>query len=123
MAFDLTDALCGDAPDRADVSELGLTAVDESISAPYDVGGTLVQGGQHVLQPGVLFCIEEDLVRPWHRLTGDQIAESGVAAFFDRCIETDVVTAITQQVEDALGLKIHFGSDLLDFGIAAESPL
>ena len=43
MALDLTDALCGDTPDRTDVSELGLTAVDEAVAAANDVGGTLVQ--------------------------------------------------------------------------------
>ena len=43
MTLDLTDALCGDTPDRTDISELGLTAVDESIAAANDVGGALVQ--------------------------------------------------------------------------------
>jgi len=112
MTLDLTDALCGDSPDRTDIGELGLTAVNESVTAAYDVGGTLIQRGEHVLQPGVLFGVEEDLVRTWHRLAGDQISKSGVAAFLDRCIEADVVAAIAQQVKDALGLKIHFGSDL-----------
>jgi len=43
MTLDLTDALCGDTPDRTDIGELGLTAVDESIAAANDVGGALVQ--------------------------------------------------------------------------------
>jgi hypothetical protein len=43
MTLDLTHALCGDTPDRTDVSELGLTAVDESVAATNDVGGALVQ--------------------------------------------------------------------------------
>ena len=42
MTLDLTDAFCGDSPDRTNISELGLTAVDESVTAAYDVGGTLV---------------------------------------------------------------------------------
>ena len=42
MPLDLTDALCGDSPDRADIGKLCLTAVNESIPAAYDVGRTLV---------------------------------------------------------------------------------
>ena len=38
MALNLTDALCGDSPDRADISELGLTAVNESVTSANDVG-------------------------------------------------------------------------------------
>jgi hypothetical protein len=42
MALDLADALCGDTPDRTDISELGLSAVDESVAAANHVGGALV---------------------------------------------------------------------------------
>ena len=105
MTLDLTDALCGDSPDRTDIGELGLTAVDESVTAAYDVGRTLVQGGEHVFQPGVLFSVKEDLVRTWHRLAGDQIAKGGVAAFLDRRVEAHMVAAVAHQVKDSLGLQ------------------
>jgi len=122
MALDLTDALCGDSPDRTDISELGLTAVDESVAAANDVGGPLVQRGEHVLQPSVLLGVQEDLVRTRHRLTCDQIAQSCVAALLDRRIEADVIPAIAHEVKYALGLKIHLGCDLSDLGIAPEAP-
>ena len=63
MALDLTDPLCSDSPDRADIGQLGLTAVDEAVSAANDVGGAFVQRGQHVLQPRMLLSVQENLVR------------------------------------------------------------
>ena len=69
MTFDLTDPLSGDSPDRTDVGQLGLAAIDKTVTTTYDVGGPLVQGSEHVLQASVLFSIEEDLVRTGHRLT------------------------------------------------------
>src|SRR4249919_321562 len=71
----------------------------------------------------MLLGVEKDLVWTWHRLPGNQIAESGVAALLDGRIEADVVAAVTHQIKDALRLKIHFGCDLLDLRIAAEPPL
>ena len=81
MTFDLTDSLGGDSPDRTDISQLGLAAIDKTVTTADDVGGPLIQGSEHVLQASVLFSIEEDLVRTRHRLTRDQIAQSGIAAF------------------------------------------
>jgi hypothetical protein len=43
MALDLPDTLCGNSPDRTDIGELCLTAIDESVPATYHIGGTLVE--------------------------------------------------------------------------------
>ncbi len=42
MALDLTDPLCGDSPNRADIGQLGLAAVDEPVTAANDISGALV---------------------------------------------------------------------------------
>jgi hypothetical protein len=43
MALDLTDSLCGDSPNRADIGQLCLTAVDEPVTTAHDISGALVQ--------------------------------------------------------------------------------
>src|SRR4029453_16070355 len=70
----------------------------------------------------MLLSVQEDLVWTRHRLTRNQIAQSRVAAFLDWRTKADVVAAIAHQVEDALRLKIHLDSDLLDLRIASEPP-
>jgi hypothetical protein len=123
MTLDLTDALCGNSPDRTDISELGLTAIDESVATAYDIGGTLIQRGEHALQSRMLLSVQENLVWTRHRLTCDQIAQSRVAAFLDWRIEADVVAAVAHQVKYPVGLEIHLCGDLLDLRIPPEPPL
>ena len=73
--LDLTDALCGDAPDSADVAQLGLTAVQQTVAAAHDVLRTLIKTLEHLLETLTILMIEHDFVGPGGRLAGDQITQ------------------------------------------------
>src|SRR5688572_19114759 len=104
MTLDLTNAFCGDTPDRTNISELGLTSVDKPVAATSAVAGTTGQRGKHALQSRVLFSVQAYLAWSWHRLTCDQITQSRVATLLDGRIKADMVAAIAHQIQYALRL-------------------
>src|SRR4051794_38982558 len=123
VSLDLANSLRGDAPERSDVGELGLPAVDEAVAATYDIGGTLVELVEQRLEALVLLGIEEYLVRTGHRLARDQVAEGGVATFLHRGVQADMVATVAHQVEHAVRLQPHFVGDLGELGLATETAL
>jgi len=87
VAFDLTYALRGDPPDLADVGELGLAAIEETVATTYDVGGPRVELGEHLLEPSAFLGVEHQLVGARSGLTGDQVTERRVAVLLDGRVE------------------------------------
>ena len=60
--LDLADALGGDSPDLANVGQLRLTTVDQSVAPAYDVRRPLVQVLEHRVQPVTILLTEDDFI-------------------------------------------------------------
>src|SRR5215218_1427286 len=120
VPLDLPYALGRDAPQFADIGELGLPTIDEAVTATHHVGGPLVQLVEQCFEPSVLLGVEEDLVGSGHRLTGNQVTERGVAAEAtfqgpaDSAALVDLLGATNTSTNDATLLRNTTADGLAD---------